>query len=102
MKGEVLMATQNADSNVVTAVSGVALSEKNKKTLIDYLGDILSVESHIEEALDHQLESTKDSPHASAAVQRFHDMVKENKTELEQYLESFAGSKGNVVKETGA
>jgi ferritin-like metal-binding protein YciE len=96
------MATQSTDTNVTSAVSGIVLSEKNKKTIVDYLGDMLSVESHIEEALDHQLETTKDHPETSAAVHRFHDMVKQNKTELEQYLESLAGSKGNVVKETGA
>lgn len=96
------MSTQSAESNFTSAVSGTMLSEKNKKTIVDYLGDMLSVESHIEEALDHQLETTKDHAEASAAVHRFHDMVKENKTKLEQYLEANEGSKGNVVKETGA
>ena len=32
------------------------VTEKNQKTIAEYLGDMQAVETHIEEALDHQLD----------------------------------------------
>jgi hypothetical protein len=54
--------------------------EKSRNTIADYVGDMVALEDHIEEALDHQLELTKDSPVAAGVVQQFHDMVKRNRT----------------------
>jgi ferritin-like metal-binding protein YciE len=96
------MSTQQTPVDASEAFRFGEASEKNTKTMVEYLGDMLSIEGHIEEALDRQLTSTKDHPGASAAVQRFHDMVKANKLKLEQHLEGVTDSKGNPVKEIGA
>ena len=55
------------------------LQSKHAQTIADYVGDMVALESHIEEALDRQLTETKDDPEAHAAVQRFHDMVKSHR-----------------------
>jgi hypothetical protein len=39
-------------------------------------------ESHIEEAFDRQLTETQDDPEARAAVQCFHDLVKQHRDAL--------------------
>ena len=48
---------------------------QNLDTLKTYVGDMYSLESHIEEALDSQLEKCRDHPKANAAVRRFHNTV---------------------------
>lgn len=96
------MTTHQTQSEMPEAVSTSGLSEKHMKTMVDYLGDMVSIESHIEEALDRQLSLVKENTEASAAVHRFHDMVKANRDELQQHLDQMAGQKGNPVKEVGA
>jgi len=58
------------------------VQQKHEKTIADYVGDMVALESHIEEALDRQLTETQDDPEARAAVQRFHDMVKQHRDTL--------------------
>lgn len=85
----------------MTAQSTV--SEKNQKTIADYLGDMKAVESHIEEALDRQLDMFPDQPEAQAAVKRFHDMVKAQRDHLASLLEAEPeGSVTNTVKDAGS
>jgi ferritin-like metal-binding protein YciE len=96
------MSTHQTQSEMPEAVSTTGLSEKHMKTMVDYLGDLVSIESHIEEALDRQLGLVKENTEASAAVHRFHDMVKANRDELQQHLDQMTGQKGNPVKEVGA
>ncbi len=76
--------------------------EKHLKTLQDYVGDMVSLESHIEEALDRQLKETKDNPQAHAAVQRFHDMVKHNRDHMKQYQEQIGTTGGNPIAAVGS
>lgn len=76
--------------------------DKNQKTIADYVGDLVALESHIEEALDRQLEMAKEHPIAGPAVQRFHDMVKGNRDALKQYQESVGDTAGNPIKAAGA
>jgi ferritin-like metal-binding protein YciE len=76
--------------------------EKNQKTIADYVGDMVALESHIEEALDRQLPMAKDHPTAGPAVQRFHDMVKSNRDSLKQYQDQIGSTGGNPVKAVGA
>ena len=45
------------------------VQQKHEKTIADYVGDMVALESHIEEALDRQLTETQDDPEAHAAVQ---------------------------------
>jgi len=76
--------------------------EKNLKTLQDYVGDMVNVESHIEEALDRQLDVVKDHPGAHAAVQRFHDMVKHNRDHMKQVQEAIGTTAGNPITKAGS
>ena len=76
--------------------------EKHLKTLQDYVGDMVSVESHIEEALDRQLKMVQDHPGAAPAVQRFHDMVKHNRDHMKEVQESIGTTGGNPIAKAGA
>ena len=51
-------------------------NDKSKTTLADYLGDLVSLESHIEAALDNQKKETQTDPTAGPLVNEFHDMVR--------------------------
>jgi ferritin-like metal-binding protein YciE len=79
------------------------LSEKNQKTIADYLGDMKAVESHIEEALDRQLDMFPDQPEVQVAVKGFHDMVKAQRDHLTMLLEAEPeGGMTNTVKDAGS
>jgi ferritin-like metal-binding protein YciE len=80
-----------------------ATSEKNQKTIADYVGDMHAVESHIEEALDRQLDMFPDQPKVAAAIQEFHDMVKAQRDHVQSVLESLPHeSPTNAVKDFGS
>jgi ferritin-like metal-binding protein YciE len=76
--------------------------DKNQKTIADYIGDMVALESHIEEALDRQLAMAKEHPEAGAAVQRFHDMVKSNRDEVKAYQQEVGSTAGNPIKAAGS
>lgn len=76
--------------------------DKSLKTIQDYVGDMVSLESHIEEALDHQLKQTKDDGEAHAAVQRWHDMVKHNRDHMKQVQEQIGTTGANPISKVGA
>ncbi len=38
------------------------VQQKHEKTIADYVGDMVALESHIEEALDRQLAEVQDDP----------------------------------------
>ena len=76
--------------------------DKNQKTIADYVGDMIALESHIEEALDRQLEMSDQHPEAGAAVQRFHDMVKANRDALKAHQKTLGDTAGNPIKAAGA
>ncbi len=86
----------------MTVDNSTAIDEKGQKTIADYVGDMVALESHIEEALDRQLTETKDDPQAHAAVQRFHDMVKSNRDALKQYQQEVGSTAGNPIIAAGA
>lgn len=76
--------------------------EKNQKTIADYVGDIVALESHIEEALDRQLTMADQHPEAGAAIQRFHDMVKSNRDAIKAHQEQTGTTAGNPIIAAGA
>src|SRR5687768_15626382 len=76
--------------------------EKHEQTVADYVGDMVALESHIEEALDRQLKETQDDPEAAAAVQGFHDMVKGNRDALKAYQEQVGSTAGNPLAAVGS
>lgn len=79
-----------------------AVQEKHQQTIADYVGDMVALESHIEEALDRQLTETKDDPEARAAVQGFHDMVKAHRDSLKALQEQVGTTAGNPIIAAGS
>jgi ferritin-like metal-binding protein YciE len=75
---------------------------KHEQTIADYVGDMVALESHIEEALDRQLDEVKDDPTASTAVQSFHDTVKRHRDSLRALQEETGSTPGNPIKAAGA
>jgi ferritin-like metal-binding protein YciE len=78
------------------------VSDKHRQTIADYVGDMVALESHIEEALDRQLTETQDDPDAQAAVQHFHDMVKQHRDTLKALQEQVGTTAGNPIIAAGA
>ena len=72
---------------------------KNMNTIQQYVGDMLALESHIEEALDGQLKEVKSHARAAEAVRRYHDMVKSHREALRSHLQAIGGSESSPVKE---
>ncbi len=85
-----------------STMSASDMQEKNQKTIADYVGDMTALESHIEEALDRQLQEVKDDPAALAAVQEFHDTVKRHRDTLRAMQEETGKTIGSPIKDAGA
>jgi ferritin-like metal-binding protein YciE len=77
-------------------------NEANQKALADYVGDMVALESHIEEALDRQLDLSMKHPEAGAAIQQFHDMVKASRDTLRAHQEQVGSTVGNPIAEAGS
>src|SRR5688572_29740272 len=80
----------------------VVLDDKSKKTLSDYISDMVTLENHIEEALDRQLNQVKDDQVALEAVRGFHDLVKRQRDTMRALREEYGGTAGSPIKEAGA
>jgi len=78
------------------------VQQKHEQTIADYVGDMVALESHIEEALDRQLTETRDDAEARAAVQRFHDLVKRHRDTLKALQEQVGTTAGNPIIEAGS
>jgi len=85
-----------------TTMNADQIQEKHRKTIADYVGDMAALESHIEEALDRQLNEVQDDPIARAAVQEFHDTVKQHRDILKAMEEEIGRTVGSPIKEAGA
>jgi ferritin-like metal-binding protein YciE len=78
------------------------VQQKHEQTIADYVGDMVALESHIEEALDRQLTETQDDREAHAAVQYFHDLVKQHRDTLKALQEEIGSTPGNPIKAAGS
>ena len=87
---------------MATTSTMTEIQEKHHNTIADYVGDMAALESHIEEALDRQLEELRDDPVGLAAVREFHDMVKRHRDELIALQEETGKTVGSPIKEAGA
>jgi ferritin-like metal-binding protein YciE len=86
----------------MTKQTSPEVAEQHATTIADYVGDLVALESHIEEALDRQLTETQDDPEAQAAVQRFHDLVKQHRDTLTGLQEQVGTTAGNPLIAAGA
>jgi len=66
----------------------------------DWLGDIVALEGHVEEAMDQQLK-LDGSPELTAAIQRFHDTVRDSKHRAEAFQNEYGSTAGNPVIKKG-
>jgi ferritin-like metal-binding protein YciE len=71
---------------------------QNLDTIKTYVGDMYSLESHIEEAMDSQQEKCRDHPKAYAAVRRFHGTVRTQRDAMKAHLDEIGGSGGGAIK----
>ena len=78
------------------------VQQKHAQTIADYVGDMVALESHIEEALDRQLSETQDDPEARATVQGFHDLVKQHRETLKALQAQVGTTAGNPIIEAGS
>jgi len=71
---------------------------KNLSTIQTYVGDMYALESHIEQAIDAQLEKVKDLPKAHAAVRRFHGNVRTQRDAMKAHLDSLGSPMSGSLK----
>jgi ferritin-like metal-binding protein YciE len=68
----------------------------------DWVGDIVALETHVEEAMDRQLKLEAPSPTLSAAIQRFHDAVRVSKQRAVAFQEQYGSEPGNPIIKAGS
>jgi ferritin-like metal-binding protein YciE len=74
---------------------------KTHQAIADWVGDIVALESHVEEAMDRQLKLENSNPNLKAAVQRYHDTVRDSKRRAEQLQKQYGSEPGNPIKKVG-
>jgi ferritin-like metal-binding protein YciE len=83
---------------VPTAEVQSMAESQNQDTIKTYVGDMYSLEGHIEEALDLQLEKVKDHPKAEAAVRRFHGTVRTQRDAMKAHLDALDSGTSGTLK----
>lgn len=78
------------------------LDKQISSTIADWLGDIVALESHVEEAMDHQLKLDAASESLKRAIQQFHDTVRDSKQRAVAYQEQYGSTAGNPVIKAGS
>lgn len=71
------------------------------KEVSDWLGDIVALESHVEEAMDAQLKLEGDTE-LTGAIQRYHDAVRDSKHRAEAFQKEYGSTAGNPVIKAGS
>lgn len=80
------------------------MTDANKQInqeIADWLGDIVALEGHIEEAMDAQLKLQSDAS-LSAAITRFHNSVRDSKQRAVTFQKQYGSTAGNPVIKVGA
>lgn len=72
------------------------------ETIADWVGDIVALESHVEEAMDHQLEIETPNETLKSTIQTFHDTIKASKERAVAYQEQYGSTPASGVLKTGA
>ena len=77
-------------------------AKQQHQEIADWLGDIVALESHVEEAMDRQLHLTSDNAGLTAAIKRFHDTIRDSKQRAVQYQEQYGSTAGNPIIKAGS
>jgi hypothetical protein len=72
------------------------------KVVSDWIGDIVALVSHVEEALDHQIKLKSESATLTATIQRFHDTIRDDKQRAEAYQKEYGSTAGNPIIQKGS
>ena len=72
-------------------------TEKIHHAIADWVGDIVALETHVEEAMDRQLKLDFPDPAMATAIQRFHDAVRDSKQRAEAYQGQYGSEPGNPI-----
>jgi len=76
--------------------------KKSQTTLADYLGDLINLETHIEEALTRQTKETQDDPTAGPLVKEFLTVVTSHRKALKALQTEKGSTVGNPITEIGS
>lgn len=76
--------------------------KKIHKAISDWAGDLVALETHVEEAMDRQLKLSSKNSELTATIQRFHDTVREGKRAAEAFQESYGSTAGNPIIKAGS
>lgn len=76
--------------------------KKSHQTISDWLGDIVALESHVEEAMDQQLKLESGNATLPAAIKGFHDTVRDSKKRAVEYQKQYGSTAGNPVIKAGS
>ncbi len=69
--------------------------------IADWLGDIVALESHVEEAMDAQLKMKGDLA-LTGVIKQFHDSVRDSKKRAVEFQASYGSEPGNPVIKAGS
>jgi hypothetical protein len=78
-----------------------ATEQKINHAIADWVGDIVALESHVEEAMDRQLKLTSKNADVTAAIKHFHDIVRDSKQRAVAYQGEVGTTAGNPVIKVG-
>ncbi len=67
----------------------------------DWLGDIVALESHVEEAMDAQLKLESDDTSLANAIRHFHDSIRDSKQRAVNFQKEYGSTAGNPVIKAG-
>ena len=76
-------------------------AKKINSEIADWLGDIVALESHVEEAMDAQLKLKGDLA-LTGTIKQFHDSVRDSKKRAVEFQASYGSEPGNPVIKAGS
>lgn len=76
-------------------------SKQVHSEISDWLGDIVALETHVEEAMDAQLKLDGD-PTIASDIQRLHDTVRDSKQRAVAFQQDYGSTAGNPVIKAGS
>jgi hypothetical protein len=98
--------TTNEKTDKATNGNGAAATgttnEANHTRLADWIGDIVALESHVEEAMDKQLKLKGDNTELAGDIQRLHDAVLASKKRAIAFQEQYGSTGGNPIIKVGS
>lgn len=79
-----------------------AETKKNERAIADWAGDLVALVSHVEEAMDRQLELNANYATTGALIREIHDTVRDDKKRAIAFQESVGSTSGNPVIKAGS